>query len=428
LFVGPGGRRDDPRPKEVQAPQDDENPHRAEARLRISESFPQEEGSGQDKNSARPQSPEDGQMKLIEYDVSHVPLPFPLKDPEIDDMTAPREAVRPRIELPPGLERFRLFDTEELGSFPPVAWLIDKRLAAGELTVFYGKGDTFKSFVALDTSCHLAHAGHLVIYIAAEGASGMRARVAAWMKHYNVAELPSLLLMPSNVNLHQAKDVDDWIEAVQLQLGDRQPTLVVVDTLARNFVGGSENDAKDLGLFVEGLERIRRELRTAVLVLHHSTKDDKSERGTEALRNASFAVFHFERKNTTAVDVKCERMKDAEQPPVQRVAGVKVVLPELGQNVSSLVVPWGSIRVDPNQAPLPESAPETTRPERALLAALADPNQDPKRASLARRLRVSEETIKRHTKSLLEKGLLHAEGTTRDRRYALTAAGRKALS
>lgn len=363
----------------------------------------------------------------IEYDVSHVPWPS-LKDPKLGELTATARIAQPREPLPVELDKYRLFSVEELGEFPPVEWLIDKRLARGELTVFYGKGDTYKSFVALDASCCLAAAGHFVIYIVAEGATGIRARIAAWMKHHGLDELPNLWLMPSNINLHEKRDVAAWVEAMRLQLGERTPSLVVVDTLARNFVGGSENDPKDLGLFVDGVEFIRRELETAVLVLHHSTKDGTSERGTEALRNASFAVFRFERVNQSLqVNVGCERMKDAEQPPPQRVAGQKVPLPALGEDVSSLVVPWSSSQVDPSQSERPESRPESTGPEKALLRALADPSQDPRRAALAKRLKVSEETVKRTKKALLDKGFIKTEGKTSGTQTSLTEAGREAM-
>ena len=139
--------------------------------------------------------------------------------------------------------------------------------------MLFGKGGTYKSFLALDWACQLAHEGATVVYIVAEGASGMRARIHAWKTANKVEALPHLFLMPSNVALHGQKYVEAWIAAMVAQLGKSTPDLVVVDTLARNFVGGNEKDPQDMGLFVEGCERIRLELETAVLVLHHTTKD-----------------------------------------------------------------------------------------------------------------------------------------------------------
>lgn len=251
---------------------------------------------------------------VFQYDVSHVEpaLPFPLR--------RNGNVLANRIELPPELERYRIYTEDELGSFPPVDWLIPRYLAAGELTVFYGKGDTYKTFAALDWGALLARGDLLVIYVAAEGASGMLARVGAWKKYRAVERLPKLRVMPSNVNLHDPEAVKHWIEAMRLQLGEETPVLVIVDTLARNFVGGDESSPRDMGMFVEGVERIRRELRTAVLVLHHSTKAGDTERGTESLRNASFAMYEFKRTGGRpgAVSVTCDRMKEAE--PADRPA------------------------------------------------------------------------------------------------------------
>jgi hypothetical protein len=51
-----------------------------------------------------------------------------------------------------------------------------RRPPAARAGRIYGPGDTYKSFVALDWACHLATEGKLVLYIAAAGASGIRAR------------------------------------------------------------------------------------------------------------------------------------------------------------------------------------------------------------------------------------------------------------
>ncbi len=58
------------------------------------------------------------------------------------------------------------------------------------------------------------------------------------MKHRGVRGLPNLLVMPGNVNLHQSASVETWLEAMLEQLDAGHPDLLVVDTLARNFVGG----------------------------------------------------------------------------------------------------------------------------------------------------------------------------------------------
>ena len=254
-------------------------------------------------------------MVKIPYDLSKVPPSFPFE----------AEIPRRRKKLKPEQEPYRLYAVSELSEFPPVHFLIPGWLAAGELTGLYAKGGFLKSFLALAWSCELAARGYWVVYIAAEGASGLNARIRAWQKHNGIAApLERLRLMPSNVNLHCKEPVEFWIEAMKQQLGEHRPSLVVVDTLAQNS-GGSENDAQDMGQFVEGAEHIRREFTTAVLVLHHTTKGGKVERGTESFRNASFAMHHLSNRRKLRggwqITLSCDRVKDAEEPAEAPEAG-----------------------------------------------------------------------------------------------------------
>jgi AAA domain len=242
--------------------------------------------------------------------------------------------------------RFRLYSAEELDTFPPVEfeYELDGYLARGELTGFYGPGGSKKSFVAQAWASHLANAGLTVLYVAAEGASGLQDRFAAWKQDYSnttgfASHLDTLMVMPAPIRMQDGKDVAAFIEAVEAQLGEYRPVLVVIDTLGRNFVGGDENSAKDMGLFVEGAEQIRRKWSTAVIVIHHTTKDGSSERGSQALRNASFAMFKFS-SSGPSVTVECDRMKDAPEPRPVHMRMELVEFPSGEEARSSLVAPW----------------------------------------------------------------------------------------
>lgn len=284
-------------------------------------------------------------MTRITYDVSAVDLAH------AHNGDLPWGAGEPR-DLPPLAPehaRYRLYSVDDLAAFPPVEWLVPPYLAARELTGLYGKGDTYKSFIAIGWSAMLALRGHHVVYIAAEGAGGLRARIGAWMRHNGVASLPTLRFMPSNLNVH-TRDIEAWGEAVGEQLGDQTPSLVVVDTLARNFVGGSENDAGDMGRFVEGADSIRRGFDTAVLVIHHTTKDGETDRGIDSFRNATFAMLRSDGQR-----LECDRMKDAQPPPPAAIRTALVQLPELGEGVSSLAV---DVDATAAVAPVILSAPE----------------------------------------------------------------------
>jgi uncharacterized membrane protein len=149
-------------------------------------------------------------------------------------------------------------------------------------------------------------------------------------------------------------------------------------------------------------------------------------------------MFEFERVNNSShVRLTCDRMKEAEPPAPMTIAPTKVDLPELsaeGKLVSSLVAGWpydpaDSRRVSrrTREAERRESDANLSRRDRALLAALADAKDDVNLKQLAKRLRISTVTASRRINALVRLGFLAAEGTTRDRSFTITAAGRRAL-
>lgn len=213
----------------------------------------------------------------------------------------------------------------ELENEPPVSWLIRGWLAAREVSVLYGKGGTFKSYVALGWSLQLAAQNVPVMYVAAEGTSGLRSRVDAWMaaRGRSGQQLNSWGYYNANVHVDEGRELGVWAGALSRFVGRAGVRLVVLDTMARNF-GGDESSPKDVGAFVEGCEFLRRELDTAVLVIHHMGVSTGRERGSAALRNATFAMFktadpRYNDRGGGSVEIECDRMKDAPMPKPVRV-------------------------------------------------------------------------------------------------------------
>jgi hypothetical protein len=213
---------------------------------------------------------------------------------------------------------------EKLADERPVGWLINKWLAARELSVIYGMGGTFKSYIALSWSLQLALDGYVTMYIAAEGTSGLRSRVDAWLAKRGLlgkVQMPTWHYYNANVFLDDDTTRGMWLSGLSKYVKERaiqSPDLVVVDTLARNF-SGDESSPKEMGLFIEGCEQVRRELDTAVVPIHHMGVSTGRERGTLALRNASFAMFktsdpRYTKKGGGSIKLECDRMKDAPLP------------------------------------------------------------------------------------------------------------------
>lgn len=382
-------------------------------------------------------------MALIHYDLRGVPdLPWdedgdqPSRFPaDLGDGPLTGEDLADELAI------FRLYSVEMLDQIPPTRWLIRGLLAEEELSVLYGKGDTFKSFTAIGWACAVAASGRPVVYIAAEGTKGIKLRVRAWMKENGVARLPNFTLLPTNVNLHEPRDVTAYIEALQGQFREGvHPALVIVDTLARNFVGGSESSPQDMGLFVEGCEQIRRQLRTAVLVIHHTDKADNAERGTESLRNASFAMFKTSDKRKQTILLTCDRMKEAEPPSPRRLRLTRVELPELGKSETPETPSSLTLVSSADVTSIPDDFPDETEPNlssegrrllRRLIERSPDDNPDEtgvSRGDVEKLLRWRRSKAAETLKTLSDSGFLRPEGATRSRRYVVTDEGRKAVS
>lgn len=210
----------------------------------------------------------------------------------------------------------RLLTVPQLLTWRPPPVLVADVLFLGTLAVLYGPPGASKSFLALDLAMCVAGGIHWqgrevrgggVLYVAAEGGVGLGVRVNAWVTAYD--ELPErFLLYPDAVSLldrSQTDVVTEW--AIE-----HRPSLVVLDTLARSMVGGDENAAQDMGMAVDAAERIRAGCGATVLLVHHSTKDGVSLRGSSALLGAADTVIEV-KADDEIVTVECRKQKDAEQ-------------------------------------------------------------------------------------------------------------------
>lgn len=185
--------------------------------------------------------------------------------------------------------------------------LVAGLLLEGSLFVVYGESNSGKSFWVLDVSLAIA-AGipwrnrvttrGWVVYVAGEGASSIKLRIAAYrQERQDIPAAIAFAVISQAVDLLSADSVDRLIrtlEAAQATCGE-PPALVILDTFARAIPGGNENDAQDVGRAVAAADRIRSEVGCAVGFVHHSGKDPtKGARGSSALRAAADTEIFIE--------------------------------------------------------------------------------------------------------------------------------------
>jgi hypothetical protein len=208
----------------------------------------------------------------------------------------------------------RLLTRTDLAKLPEPEPLIDRTIDRRTVAVLAGHFGSLKSFVLQDWAASIATGRNwmgrpteqgTVLYVAAEGAHGLHPRFTAWEYGWQ-RDIPAnqLHVLPVPVNLLDAQSV---AELCQLAAGR---TLVVIDTLARCMVGADENSAKDMGIAVDALYRLRDATSGGTIaVAHHTGKDRATIRGSSALEAGVDTVYTTE-GDAGLVHLKRTKRKD----------------------------------------------------------------------------------------------------------------------
>jgi KaiC/GvpD/RAD55 family RecA-like ATPase len=218
--------------------------------------------------------------------------------------------------------------------------MIENILPKNSLAVLYGEPGSGKTFVALSIALSIA-AGHnwcgirtekgLVVYVAAEGVAAFKARTEAYEKKHQIGA-KDIRYGRESFDLLDPYDVAWVLNAIQA--AGTRPNLIILDTFARLTVGADENSSGDMGRAVDGIDRMRKATSATVLLIHHTTKTGRTERGSSVLRGAADLMIEC-RKMGGTVQLDCDKMKDAEP-----FAPLKLILYpiDLGTGQSSLAI------------------------------------------------------------------------------------------
>lgn len=315
---------------------------------------------------------------------------------------------------------FHLMTIEELESLPEPVWLIHGLFEVGDVICVYGDPAVGKTFLALDWALSISAGARWldrpvsrgpVVYVAAEGARNIGRRIAAWrQEHSEVPNTFRLVAEPVNLLLEeQVTALASAIEAASIA-----PTLIVFDTLARCFVGGDENSSKEMGQAIDNL-RLLKKVDTTILLVHHSAKNAKMERGSGALRAAIETMFRVHRSGSS-LRIETEKQKDN---------------PEAGPihfKLTSVDLPTGSSAVvRPTATPVEQFASGSglANTHRILLEQLSQLEQPAKSGAWCQASQLKERTFDRYRERLLDKGYVETQGRSG---YSLTEKGRHATS
>ncbi len=216
----------------------------------------------------------------------------------------------------------RLYSLGELLRLPPPSWLIKHVITQGGLAGLYGPPGEYKTFVAMDMAMCVATGtpwhGHKVtkqhvVYIAAEGGTGIGLRALGWLQEHGIDQKDAdiVVLTESMPVAVDSENMDTFFGRVNNEI-NRTPGLIIIDTLAR-CLDGNENEQEDMGRFIGGVDRFRREFGATVLVVHHTRLDADRERGSTVFRGAADAMISVRKQGNGHVLVSCNKQKDFEE-------------------------------------------------------------------------------------------------------------------
>ena len=191
--------------------------------------------------------------------------------------------------------KYAPLDWTAIQQMPPPEWLVEDLLPKQGLSMLAGPWGSYKSFIALAVALDVAtgrdtlglrggetgeHEPAPVLYVAGEGAFGIRQRVAAYCERHGVRanEMANFHLVAAMPNLLDYEDAAEFVSQIAFD-----PALVIIDTLATAVPGADENSAQDMGRLVSVLGEMRDNWKCNVMVLHHFNSGGKQARGSTAI-------------------------------------------------------------------------------------------------------------------------------------------------
>lgn len=292
----------------------------------------------------------------------------------------------------------------QLINLPRPKYMIDEYpLYEHGLNVIVGESGSGKSFLALDIAAKAAQQKS-VVYIVGEGLYGYAARWECWKQH-NKSDA-DLWFYPKELDFSDMNALDGFIDMIQ----DKQPRLVIVDTVARCMGELDENSTKDMGLFIMRTSRIREQLGCGVLLVHHTGKNGIM-RGSSALYGAADGIL-FVSKADEVISIFNDRDRGGKNKdgkpwdPMHRQM-IPVNVERNGEMLDSVVlVPTEQIEYDLSNDDL------LTEKQSAILDAIETFGGSSTSSEIMDITNLPKATVFRNIKQLIHKNMIEKDGNS----------------
>lgn len=190
--------------------------------------------------------------------------------------------------------RARLHTRDSLDTIEPPTPLIDGVLDKGTIALLSGKFGSYKSFTSIAWACCIATGTPWeglevvtpgpVLYVAAEGCSGLRSRIRAW----EIGQYEGRRISPDRLAVYNGRvkltDADEMTVLGEF-ITELRPVLVVIDTLHQCAPGTDENSSRDMGVVLGAVAELRERYGVTVLMDHHTGHSGERARGSSALED-----------------------------------------------------------------------------------------------------------------------------------------------
>jgi AAA domain len=278
-----------------------------------------------------------------------VVVQFPPKKARDEPPPNMGESARQGEQRPP---KFPLIAWPEITFEPEEEWRVEGMFPRVGLACLYGGPGAVKTFILLDLFNRMASGGlwggrdveqSPVIYIAAEGANGIKKRIAAIKKRQAEKGLPAdvpfyLITVAPNLGTGEGdlKELVANIEAVGVW-----PGAIAIDTTAQS-IGGADENTTGMGQLVANATALVNHFSCLVVLVHHvPLSDEERLRGGTALIGAlDVSILSKREKGSLTATLSIKKMKDDDEGQSFTVHLVRIVLGETksGREISTLVV------------------------------------------------------------------------------------------
>ncbi len=200
------------------------------------------------------------------------------------------------------INKYKLLTGKDLRLLPPVQWRLKGIFPYEGLAAIYGPSASGKSFLGFDAGVAISEGcdwfgirtiKSTVVYVALEGESGFKNRVAAWELENGRPLPPDMFMVLQPFHITEPENVEELAAAVPLG------SVVIVDTLNRAAPTSDENSSKEMGEILESCKHLQVLIGGLVILIHHTGKDtSRGARGHSSFFAALDGAIEVERTAT----------------------------------------------------------------------------------------------------------------------------------